>query len=81
MQQALQRYREAFAVIGRAVLEAEPGRFEGVTPEGLATLAVSVIKGCAVQAMIDPEGFDIGQYLVAARSLVDDRRPRSPNSR
>jgi hypothetical protein len=52
-----------------------------VTPEGLATLAVSVIKGCAVQAMIDPEGFDIGQYLVAARSLVDDRRPRSPNSR
>lgn len=80
MRRALQRYREAFGVFGRAVLEAEPGRFEGVTPEGLATMAVGVIKGCAVQAMIDPEGFDIAQYLVAARSLVDDRGPRSQTS-
>jgi AcrR family transcriptional regulator len=77
MRQALQRYREAFGVIGRAVLAAEPRRFEGVTPEGLATMAVSVIKGCAVQAMIDPDGFEIAQHLVAARSLVDDRGPRS----
>jgi AcrR family transcriptional regulator len=80
MRQALARYREAFGVIGRAVLEDEPGRFEGVTPEGLATLAVSVIKGCAVQAMMDPEGFDITQYLVAARSLVDGRGRRPQTS-
>jgi hypothetical protein len=80
MRQALAGYREAFGVIGRAVLADEPGRFEGVTPEGLATLAVSVIKGCAVQAMMDPEGFDITQYLVAARSLVDGRGRRPQTS-
>ncbi len=71
MREALARYREAFRAAGQAVLEAEPRRFQGVTAEGLATLAVSFIKGCAVQAMIDPRGFDIKQYLLAARRLLE----------
>jgi len=72
MRQALARYREAFRDRGQALLKAEPERFRGVTAEGLATLAVSVIKGCAVQAMIDPQGFDITQQLRAARCLFTD---------
>jgi AcrR family transcriptional regulator len=64
------RYREAFRPLAAAVLRAEPERFAGVTPDGLAAVAVSFIKGCAVQSMIDPERFDIGQYLKAAEGLM-----------
>jgi TetR/AcrR family transcriptional regulator, transcriptional repressor of bet genes len=64
------RYREAFRPLATAVLRAEPERFAGVTPDGLAAVAVSFIKGCAVQSMIDPEQFDIGQYLAAAEGLM-----------
>ena len=63
------RYREAFRVITTAVLLAEPERFRGVTPEGLAAVSVSFIKGCAVQSMLDPD-FDIDQYLAAAEGLM-----------
>jgi AcrR family transcriptional regulator len=64
------RYREAFRPLASAVLQAEPERFVGVTPDGLAAVAVSFIKGCAVQSMIDPEHFDISQYLAAAEGLM-----------
>jgi TetR/AcrR family transcriptional regulator, transcriptional repressor of bet genes len=64
------RYREEFRPIAEAVLREEPQRFIGVTSDGLAAVAVSFIKGCAVQSMIDPEHFDIAQYLAAAEGLI-----------
>lgn len=64
------RYRQAFRPLVEAVLAAEPARFGGVTAEGLAAVAVSFVKGCAVQSMIDPEHFDIAQYLGAAEVLL-----------
>jgi TetR/AcrR family transcriptional regulator, transcriptional repressor of bet genes len=64
------RYREAFRPLATAVLHTEPERFPGVTPDGLAAVAVSFIKGCAVQSMIDPVHFDIAQYLAAAEGLM-----------
>jgi TetR/AcrR family transcriptional regulator, transcriptional repressor of bet genes len=70
MQAELDRYREAFRPIAREVLRAEPERFAGVTPEGLSVVAVSFIKGCAVQSMIDPENFDIEEYLAATNGLL-----------
>lgn len=70
MQAELDRYREAFRPIAHAVLRAEPERFAGVTPEGLSAVAVSFIKGCAVQSMIDPENFDIEEYLAATDGLL-----------
>jgi len=70
MQADLERYREAFRPIARDVLRAEPERFAGVTPEGLSAVAVSFIKGCAVQSMIDPENFDIEEYLAATHGLL-----------
>ena len=33
-------------------------------------MAVSWIHGCAVQAMIDPEHFDIEEYLVAVQGIL-----------
>lgn len=70
MQAELDRYREAFRPIAHEVLQAEPERFSGVTPEGLAAVAVSFIKGCAVQSMIDPGNFDIEEYLAAMNGLL-----------
>jgi len=70
MRRELARYREAFRPIAAEVLAAEPARFPDVSAEGLAAVAVSFIKGCAVQAMIDAEHFDLEEYLVAAQGLV-----------
>jgi AcrR family transcriptional regulator len=70
MRGELARYREAFRPIAEEVLEAEPERFPRVTPDGLAAVAVSFIKGCAVQAMVDPDHFDIEEYLLAAEGLL-----------
>ena len=70
MRRELDRYREAFRPMAEAVLAAEPERFTGVTPEGLAAVSVSFIKGCAVQAMIDPEHFEIAQHLAATEGLL-----------
>jgi AcrR family transcriptional regulator len=70
MQAELDRYREAFRPITVEVLQTEPSRFAHVSAEGLAAVAVSFIKGCAVQSMIDPKHFDIEQYLAAVQGLV-----------
>jgi AcrR family transcriptional regulator len=70
MQAELHRYHEAFRPMAEEVLRAEPERFARVAPDGMAAVAVSFIKGCAVQSMIDPDQFDIEEYLVAARGLL-----------
>jgi AcrR family transcriptional regulator len=70
MWRELARYRDAFRPTAVEVLRAAPERFRDVTAEGLAAVAVSFIKGCAVQSMIDPQRFDIAQYLAATNGLV-----------
>jgi TetR/AcrR family transcriptional repressor of bet genes len=75
MQAELDRYREALRPIAAEVLAAEPERFGGVTPDGLAAVAVSVIKGCAVQSMIDPANFDIDEFLAATNGLMGQLAP------
>lgn len=70
MQAELDRYREAFRPMAAEVLASEPSRFAHVSPEGLAGVAVSFIKGCAVQSMIDPKKFDVDEYLAAANVLL-----------
>lgn len=70
MRQTLGRYREAFRPIAEDVLRAEPERFSHVSAAGLAAVAVSFIKGCAVQSMIDQDHFEIAEYLAGAQGLV-----------
>jgi len=72
MQAELDRYREAFRPIAEQVLAAEPDRFSHVTSEGLSAVAVSFIKGCAVQSMIDPDNFDIDDFLAAMKGLLGE---------
>jgi TetR/AcrR family transcriptional regulator, transcriptional repressor of bet genes len=78
---ALQAYRAAFRSLTEEVLRAEPARFDGVTPEGLAAVAVSFINGCAVQAMIDPEHFDVEAYLAAVQGMLGAFPKRSGRAR
>jgi TetR/AcrR family transcriptional repressor of bet genes len=81
MRAELARYREAFRPMVQEVLVAEPARFANVTADGLAAVAVSFIKGCAVQSMIEPDHFDIERYLAAVEALVGGATttPRSPD--
>jgi AcrR family transcriptional regulator len=66
----LARYRAAFVSVMEDLWASEPGMLPGVTIDGLAAVAVSWIHGCAVQAMIDPEHFEIDEYLAAVRGVV-----------
>jgi AcrR family transcriptional regulator len=78
MRRELDRYREAFRPIAEEVLRAEPERFAHVTASGLAAVAVSFIKGCAVQSVVDPDHFDIDEFLAAANALLGRLASASP---
>lgn len=66
LQEELARYRNSFVHFAeRAVAGAEcDGRID---PRGLAGLAVAVIQGCAVQAAVNPSGFDVDPIRRAFR--------------
>jgi AcrR family transcriptional regulator len=67
---ALERYRAAFRGLAEEMLPAGAPHESGVTPAALAAVAVSLVTGCAVQSMSDPEGFDTGAYLAAVHGLI-----------
>jgi len=75
LQSEFSRYRQSFHPLASDVLRAEPERFPGVTPEGLAGVIVSVIKGCAVQSMIDAVHFNVEDHLGAVVGLMSRVRP------
>jgi TetR/AcrR family transcriptional repressor of bet genes len=86
MQRELDRYREAFRPMAVTLLAAEPDRFPGVTADSLAAVAVSIIKGCAVQSMIEPD-LDLDAFLITSERLLAQlsgsptRRPPARQSR
>lgn len=81
MQAELDRYRHAFRPMAAAVISANRERFRGVTVDALCALAVSFIKGCAVQSMIEPT-LDVAEFLRATEALLGRPRPaRRPSAR
>jgi AcrR family transcriptional regulator len=79
---ALEAYRSAFRDLAEVVMTAggsssSNGRLApstGTTPvtaEGVTAVAVSLIHGCALQAVIDPKGFDVRQHFDAAARMLD----------
>jgi TetR/AcrR family transcriptional regulator, transcriptional repressor of bet genes len=79
---ALDRYRSAFRTVTEAMAEEEweqpptrggtgPLAIPRATPEGLAAVAVSFVHGCALQAVIDPKGFDVQPHFDAAAHMLD----------
>jgi AcrR family transcriptional regulator len=69
MQRELDRYRAAFRPMAEEVIASDPDRFAGLSADSLAAVAVSFIKGCAVQSMIEPN-LDVAGFLGAAEALL-----------
>ncbi|HEX4683079.1 MAG TPA: TetR/AcrR family transcriptional regulator [Gemmatimonadaceae bacterium] len=69
MQRELDRYRAAFRPMAAEVIASDPDRFAGTTAESLAAVAVSFIKGCALQSMVEPN-LDVIGFLRAAEALL-----------
>lgn len=78
MRAELARYRATFRPMVEEVLQAEPRRFAGVTAEGLSAVVVAFIKGSAVQAVIDPRGFDVAPVAAAATALLAQMEHLTP---
>jgi AcrR family transcriptional regulator len=70
MSAGLDDYRVAFQRIAEEALHIEDGRRGKGTPAGLAATAVSLIVGYPVQAMIDPDHFDVAEYLAAVDGIL-----------
>jgi TetR/AcrR family transcriptional repressor of bet genes len=67
---AISGYRASLRTVAEELLRAEPARSAGVTPDGLAAVAVSLITGYALQTAIDPDHFDREEYLAAAHGII-----------
>ena len=74
MKAELDRYRHAFRPMAAEAIAANRERFRGVSVDALCALAVSFIKGCAVQSMIEPS-LDVAGFLRAAEALLGRTRP------
>ena len=68
---ALERYRGAFRALAEDARRADPRRWRGVTADGVAAVAVSLLSGGAIQALADPDAFDMAAYLVTARHVIE----------
>ena len=67
---AFDSYRAGFRGMAEEALSSEPRRFGNSTPDGMAATAVSLIIGYPVQAMIDPNLFDVEEYLAAVQGML-----------
>jgi AcrR family transcriptional regulator len=70
---ALGRYRAAFRAVAEEALRTEPHHLVRPTPDGVAAVAVSLIIGYPVQAIIDPAQVDLGDYLASLQGIVGRR--------
>jgi AcrR family transcriptional regulator len=67
---ALESYRTAFDDFGGPATGGARGRSDKVMPAAVSAVAVSLIIGYPVQAMIDPERVGEEEYLTAVRSAL-----------
>lgn len=72
---ALERYRAVFKAIAHEMLPPDSPNGTEMTADALAAVAVSLINGCAVQALIDPGRFDTEAYLAAVEVLIERLAP------
>lgn len=70
VRESLERYRALIGEVTGELLTRDSEVFGRVSPDGMAAVAVSLIEGCAIQAVIDPAGFDVAQYLDNVNALL-----------
>ncbi len=73
IREALDQFREVFRPLIEEVLREDPESLPGGTPEGLAAVAASIVEGCAVQAIIDAEHFDVERFMSSMEALMARR--------
>jgi AcrR family transcriptional regulator len=88
---AMERYRLAFREIADAVLSAEDERRTRrtaagepaplPTADGLAAVSVSLVHGCALQALIDPRHFDVEEHFASAARMIQALTGAPPRRR
>lgn len=67
---ALAAYRRAYRPLAQAVIDADPARFRGVSAEAMAAIATGFVEGCALQAVMDPDRFDVDAFAASVAALV-----------
>lgn len=67
---ALDSYRVAFRSFAEEALRTERDRRGGLTAAGIAAMAVSLIIGYPVQAMIDPAQLNLDEYLGSVEGII-----------
>lgn len=70
VREALARYRGLIRQVAGELLSREPEAFEGMSSDGMAAVAVSLVEGCGIQAVIDPSGFHVDRYLENVDALL-----------
>ncbi len=80
---ALEQYRVGFRSLVAPVLEAQSesrarrgvnGRgVDKPTPDGIAAVAVSLVHGCALQAVIDAKRFDVERHCHVGARMLEER--------
>src|SRR6476469_7079209 len=75
IRRALNRYRDAFAPLARALVESDAERYAGMSAGGLASVAAGFVEGCALQVVMDPTAFDVERSMTTLAALV--RAPAS----
>jgi AcrR family transcriptional regulator len=77
---ALEAYRTGFRSLASSVVDeardSRPRRAAtksrpAATSKGVAAVAVSLVHGCALQAVIEPDAFDVHEHFDAAARLLD----------
>ena len=86
---ALEQYRAAFGAIGQAAAHDDatgshhpngPRYVATRMHEGVGAVAVSLIHGCALQAVIDPKAFSVQQHFETAARMLDGFRLSSKHT-
>lgn len=78
VRRAAARYRSALTPVAEVAIAAQPERFAGVAPSALASLALSVVLGTAIQAAIEPERFDRAAVRAAVLAVFQPPKRRAP---
>ena len=83
---ALDDYRAAWKALTLPMLDPQQesrsgrngqGEAKRLTADGIAAVAVSLVQGCALQAVIDPKGLDIEHHFDVAAQMLDNVTGRS----
>jgi len=74
MRATVRRYRQEFRALATSALRGKRSVLPGVSADAVSAAAVSFIYGCGMQAVIDPQHFDVHDVLAVISALTDSKR-------